>query len=862
VAPDSAALQECLLADYQQGDAWLVRLAFAKPGIGLSLSLGFWRGLAARFADQVRRTEELERRRADLRPDLAAEDLAAILGSAPLMAGSEYLSADLLRGVWERLREALTAGLAGFPGTVADYLRQFDPELHLPGRVYFHLVENRAGPAPFAFLATYSTRVDEHGKARHLPLKHALQEFAGDRQRLLQLLATVYAAARRSALVARLVDSGELFHPLAWGPGEAHTFLREVSLYEAEGVLCRIPNWWRAKAPTVRVQVRAGTRQPAGLGQDALLAFDVDLALDGQPVSPEEVEALLRATEGLALIKGKWVSVDAETLRRTLAEYERIRGLLDAGMSLRDALRLTLDPSRLSDEAGADSAPEVTQGEWLADVASRLRSPARLEAVAPGPGFGAELRPYQQQGLNWLWFLHTLGLGGCLADDMGLGKTVQVLAFLSRLRQEARPAPSLLVLPASLLGNWKREIARFLPGLRVYDAHPSLTPDGKVTPLDGQDLTRWDLVLTSYSLVPRWTWLHAVPWDYVLLDEAQAIKNHSTAQSRAVKALRARNRLVLTGTPVENQLSDLWSLFDFLNRGLLGSAQEFRGFAKGLNADPTGYARLRQVISPFLLRRLKTDRAIIADLPDKVEMTAFADLSRRQALLYERLVGELRERVEAAEGIERRGVVLAALMKFKQICNHPDQYLGQAGYAEAESGKFARLREIAEVVLGKRERMLVFTQFRELTEPLDGFLATLFGRPGLVLHGGTPTRERMALVEQFQGRDYVPYMVLSLKAGGVGLNLTHANHVVHFDRWWNPAVENQATDRAFRIGQQKDVLVHKFVTRGTLEERIDRMIEEKRGLAEHVIGGAGEGWITELDNEQLLDLVSLRLVAE
>jgi len=862
VPTETAALQEQLFADYQQGDGWLVRLAFARACIRLTLSLSFWRDLATRFGDQVRRTEELERRRGDLRPELPADEAAAILGAAPLMAGSEYLSTERLQAVWTQLQRALAAGLAAAEGTVADYLRRFDPELHLPGRVYFHLVENRAGPAPFAFLATYSTRVDEHGKVRHLPLQHALQEFADDRPRLLQLLATVHAAARRSALVARLTDTGELFHPLGWGPGEAHAFLMEVPLYEAEGVLCRIPNWWRSRPRTVRLQVRAGSQPPAGLGQNALLAFDVNLALDGEPVSPAEVRALLQATEGLALIKGRWVSVDAATLRRTLAEYERVRALLEAGLSWRDALRLALDPGRLGGGEGADLEVEITQGEWLRDVSARLRSPARLAPVAPGAGFAADLRPYQQHGLNWLWFLHGLGLGGCLADDMGLGKTVQVLAFLSCLRQEARPAPCLLVLPTSLLGNWKREIGRFLPSLRVYDAHPSLSADGQVAPLTAPDLAQWDLVLTSYSLVPRWSWLREVEWDYVILDEAQAIKNPSTAQTRAVKALRARNRLVLTGTPVENQLGDLWSLFDFLNRGLLGSAQEFRRFSKGLAADPAGYAALRQVVSPFLLRRLKTDKSVVADLPDKVEMTAYADLSRRQALLYDRLVTDLREQIETVDGIQRRGVVLAALLKLKQICNHPDQYLGQGGYAEAESGKFARLREIAEVVQGKHERMLVFTQFRELTEPLDGFLSALFARSGLVLHGGTPARERPALVERFQGRDYVPYMVLSLKAGGVGLNLTRANHVVHFDRWWNPAVEDQATDRAFRIGQQRNVLVHKFVTRGTLEERIAGLIAEKRGLAERVMGTAGEGWVTELDNEQLLELVSLRLNAE
>jgi len=345
----------------------------------------------------------------------------------------------------------------------------------------------------------------------------------------------------------------------------------------------------------------------------------------------------------------------------------------------------------------------------------------------------------------------------------------------------------------------------------------------------------------------------------VILDEAQAIKNPGAQQTRAIKKLRAASRIVMTGTPVENSLGDLWSLFDFLNPGLLGTAREFNGFARELRKDPSGYARLRNLVGPYILRRLKTDKTVISDLPEKVEMKTYASLTRKQVLLYQQAVTELARTLAEVQGIQRKGVVLATLMKLKQLCNHPDQYLGTGDYEEADSGKFARLREVSETIREKRERVLVFTQFREITGPLSGFLETLFGRPGLVLHGGVPVGQRRKLVERFQGAEYVPFLVLSLKAGGVGLNLTAANHVIHYDRWWNPAVENQATDRAFRIGQMRGVIVHKFITQGTVEERIDAMLEEKSAMFQEVITASGEAWITEMGDKELLDLFTLRM---
>ena len=472
----------------------------------------------------------------------------------------------------------------------------------------------------------------------------------------------------------------------------------------------------------------------------------------------------------------------------------------------------------------------------------------------------AQLRPYQQTGVSWLRFVTGLGLGACLADDMGLGKTVQVIGLLLHRKsnrtddEPTRAKPSLLVVPASLLANWKAELERFAPTISFLIAHPSGNTTGN-RQVEKQDAQGLDLLITTYGMLSRSEWLREYDWDLVILDEAQAIKNSGTRQSRTVKELKSAARVVMTGTPVENRLSDLWSLFDFLNPGLLGGAKAFADFVKQMEARAS-YQPLRTLVGPYILRRLKTDKRVIADLPEKVEMSAFCTLSREQAALYEQAVRDLAEKLKEADGIQRRGLVLAQLMKLKQICNHPAQLVGTGDYAPEHSGKFQRLAEICEELGERQEKALIFTQFREITGPLAQLLEGVFGRPGLVLHGGTPVAQRRRLVESFQREDGPPFFVLSLKAGGTGLNLTAACHVIHFDRWWNPAVENQATDRTFRIGQTRNVLVHKFVCRGTVEERIDEMIAEKKSLSGDVIDGA-ETLLTEMSDKQLLDFVRL-----
>lgn len=529
------------------------------------------------------------------------------------------------------------------------------------------------------------------------------------------------------------------------------------------------------------------------------------------------------------------------------------------GIPFHKAMRLLAGvdkPDGIADSSGelGLSWSRVASGGELSTILDRLRAPG-TGGVLPGKALHATLRPYQEDGVRWLGLANELGLGACLADDMGLGKTIQVLALLLVLQsRNDKPRRHLLVAPASLLGNWVAEAARFAPSLKIGVAHVSV--DGA----DEADTRSAELVITTYGTLARTDWLRKSKWDTLVLDEAQAIKNPGAQQTKAVKAVAARARLALTGTPVENRAGDFWSLFDFLQPGLLGTASDFRKLANEAPKKSEGWAPVRRLVGPYILRRLKTDRNVAPDLPEKTELVAGCGLTREQAALYQKAVDDLKKRLELTEGIERRGAVLQSLMRLKQITNHPSHWLGDGGWEVERSGKLQRLAEIIEPIAARQEKVLIFSQFREAVEPLSRVLAVFFGRTGLVLHGKTPIKKRQVLVKQFQEDDALPFLVLSLKAGGTGLNLTAATHVVHYDRWWNPAVEDQATDRAFRIGQKKAVFVHKLVCRGTVEERVDRMIHDKRKLAKELLGGTGdEVRLTELSDEELLATVSLDL---
>jgi non-specific serine/threonine protein kinase len=859
----------------------LLQLGAGEIGTALPPTFAYWRDFSARFVTALCAEPDATAAPAPAAavtglPPPPEADLEAIVAAAPPMAGAEYLTPDLLRSLWEATGEAFAARLATSKGSVQDTLRAYNLAWNAVGRVHFHLAENRKDPdAPFAFLATYTHGLSAHATPQHVPLGQALREYAGaaHRARLLSLLLPVQRAAERCAWLKTMVDNGEVFHPLRWTPREAVVFLRDIHVLEQAGVVIRVPAHWRAgRPPRPTVTATVGTRPPSGLGLDTLLDFRMDVTLDGEALTPAEVQALLEGVDGLALLRGRWVEIDRERLRRLIDEFRRAdRAASEGGLTFADAMRLLSGADARAEGAAADADREwagAVAGPWLAGVLQALRGPETLAPVHPGDALHGTLRPYQQVGVRWLHFLSSLGLGACLADDMGLGKTIQVLALLLVLdRQRTSRAgtarePSLLVAPASLLANWTAEIARFAPSLSVLVAHPSVMPADALTALDEAGVKDADLVITTYGSVRTLPWIANLGWRLVVVDEAQAIKNPDAKQTRAVKALRARARIALTGTPIENRLGDLWSIFDFINPGLLGSARQFTALTKRLAERPhNAYGPLRDLVRPYILRRMKTDRAVIADLPDKTEVSAYCLLSRTQAALYEQAVHDLRDKLAGAEGIERRGLVLASLMRLKQICNHPSQWLGDGAWRPADSGKWARLSEVAEVIAARQEKVLVFTQFREITGPLSAHLGTVFGRAGLVLHGGTPVRARRDLVQQFQDDERVPFFVLSLKAGGSGLNLTAASHVVHFDRWWNPAVEDQATDRAFRIGQTRNVLVHKFVCRGTVEERIDELIASKRGLARDLLEGGADLLLTEMKDEDLLRLVALDMNA-
>jgi non-specific serine/threonine protein kinase len=870
VLPNQAeALQRAFAQSSAEG---LRLLASAEMTQQLPPALVFWRDIARHLFHAVCQLGEGGFAQWASAAPPSDEQLAEWVEAAPPMRGLEYLDNSLLRYLWTELQTLVASQASNFPGGPAAYLRNINPLWHLLGRVTFHLAENKRDPdRPFAFLATYTHRMSGQARLQHLPLAEALKIYAAakDRRKLETLLEPVQRAAGKSELVRELLDRKALFAPQAWSIRQAYRFLTEVPRMEEAGLVVRVPDWWTARRPPrPQVQVTIGKRPVAKLGLDGLLDFDVNLTIDGEPLTEEERRRLLASADGLVLLRGRWVEANSQRLEEALNHWKRVQEDHLDGVSFIEGMRLLAGApgsEKDADDGATADWSRVAAGDWLRETLERLRRPDQIDACRPGRDLEATLRHYQVDGVRWLWFLTELGLGACLADDMGLGKTIQVIDLLLE-RKAGTPhgggKPSLLILPASLIGNWRQELARFAPKLQVFFAHRSeCSPEElhRVAQDPVRLLADYDLVITTYALTRRHEWLAKSPWSLVILDEAQAIKNATSNQARAVKKLTAKARIVLTGTPVENHLGDLWSIFDFCCPGLLGTAAQFKSFVKRLNQqqDSRAFGTLRRLVRPYILRRLKTDPGVAPDLPEKTEMRVECGLSKKQGVLYQRAVAELKEGLQNKDGIARKGLVLAALMQFKQICNHPAQYLQSGTFVPADSGKFERLRLVCEPIVERQEKALVFTQFQSLTQPLADFLGMVFGRPGLVLHGGTPIGRRSELVRNFQEVGGPPFFVISLKAGGSGLNLTAATHVIHFDRWWNPAVEDQATDRAFRIGQKRNVLVHKFVCRGTVEERIDAMIREKRGMAEKVLDRGTEAVLTEMSDNELLRFVAL-----
>lgn len=868
-------------------DSWMKRVAAAfsssQPAGLFSLSTGksdspkhpsfaFWRDYSCLYMTQLcHRPSTAGEQQEPIEPPPESE-LAALLLSAPPMEGGEYLSVEYLRALWLDLDAWVRESIAVEENGLTCWLQKHATIWQQVGRVCFHLAENKRDPQyPFAFLATYAPSLSKGGSLQYQPLGKALEEYAGkqNKKALVNLLGPVQRASETVAFVKDLVDSGEVFHAQAWTPSEAYRLLESVPLLEESGLLVRLPNWWRNRQRP-RVSVTIGEKKQNVLGVDAMLDFRVGLALGDRTLTAQEWRHIMKSKDDLVHLKGHWIEVNREKLSEALEHWKEVESAAaEGGISFVEGMRLLAGaPSDLIAPDVPSNEPSdwasIDAGKWLAATLTALRDPNALAPVDTSNAFQGTLRHYQESGRDWLWFLSSLGLGACLADDMGLGKTIQVLSLLLAIKEQPRRShrkPSLLVLPASLLANWKAEMTRFTPTLTACFIHPSeMDKDTLAVTRRNRrkSFANIDVVVTTYAMLVRQDWLLNMEWHLVILDEAQAIKTPTSYQTRAVKKLRAHARIALTGTPVENRLSDLWSLFDFLCPGLLGSAGRFKAFVNHLEQrEHDRFTPLRTLVQPYILRRLKSDKHIITDLPDKTEMKAFCGLSKRQAALYARSVRELAKNLDGVEGIDRRGLVLTYLMRFKQICNHPSHFLGDGLYDPSKSGKFDRLMALCTEIASRQEKVLVFTQFRQMTQPIATFLGDVFGHEGLVLHGGTAVKKRKRLIEAFQQEDGPPFFVLSLKAGGLGLNLTAASHVIHFDRWWNPAVENQATDRAFRIGQKKNVLVHKFVCRGTVEEKIDAMIEEKLQLVDDVLEAGAESKLTEMDDEELMAVVAL-----
>jgi non-specific serine/threonine protein kinase len=816
-----------------------------------------------------------------------------LLKSMPAMEGSELIGHALLENYWKQLHEAaleLSKQLEPVdsvdtesPSTKSSLQKLLDERIQNPfGKICFHLAENKQDnrtTLPFVFLATFVNQVAyvmeaEHSatptkKLQHVPLQTLVEnanqaDLVQQKNTVDYLFKPIEDAAQESQILKEFWDSGEIFETVFMTANQAHRFLKEIPIFEKNGISVRVPNWWKAKK-RMMVEVKLGDKQPSLLSSDALLDFSLEVKVGDDELSEAQIESYLKKADQLVFFHGNWVEVDAEKLSSLLKDWKKVqKAVKNEGLTFAEGMRLLSGFGKDTlQEPQADVADNqrIILGGWLKKTFEKLKNPQLNEKIQAtlASELKTQLRPYQTFGAAWLYNLNELRLGAILADDMGLGKTIQIISLLILKKKLQPDHKTFLVVPTSLLSNWKAEVQKFAPHLKIKIAHSSYLSDWKKDSLEAlrpADIQDTDCVLTTYGSIGKLTGFLSIKWDLMVLDEAQAIKNSQAIQSKTVKQFHALHRIALTGTPVENRIGDLWSIFDWAQPGLLGNATQFTQFLKRSGSSPM--PSLRNLVRPYILRRLKTDKSILADLPEKTELKTFCQLSKTQILLYKKATQTLSYKLDTTEGMQRRGLILSYLQQFKKICNHPSHFLKDNQYEPKASGKFLRLRELCTDIAQQNEKVLIFSQFREITEPLLILLKDVFGHEGFLLDGSTPEPKRRKLVEAFQNEKGPGYFVLSLKAGGVGLNLTAANHVIHFDRWWNPAVENQATDRAYRIGSKKNVLVHKFICQGTLEEKIDMVIEAKKTLANELLGDDNEAMLlTEMSNEELLKLVSL-----
>lgn len=811
-----------------------------------------------RYLRALRRGDE-----ATLTPTQA--ETSDLLERMPPLHGNDLTASGLCRW-FQSLGPALQQAAEREGCTPEAWLCRLGEGWQQLGTLCFHLAENageNAESSPFAFLATFIHKVGQDNKPRHAPLGLAAQLTSQDPASLPALLRPLKQVAAQSPFLAGLINSRAIYQPCSWGARQAYQFLEAQPLLEQAGIDVRIVNLWKTRPPQVELNVRLETDgssspgQPPSINVHSLLHFIPQLALGNHRLTEEEITELLAGEDGLIRFRGDWVRLDKDRLQHLLDKWRQASRMAAGGIPLLTGLRYLLGKQRnaLPQLPPPEPGMRLTPGDRLAQSLSNLQWGNHVPDLPPA--LSSILRPYQAEGVRFLLNTTEAGFGACLADDMGLGKTLQVIAWLAHLHRAGAldQGAALIIAPASLLSNWQDELRRFAPQINTITLHPyalKREDAGYLHHLPSWLLHRAHVALTTYGMVAQHELLAQTSFPALVLDEAQAIKNEDSQRTRAIMKLSSARRVALTGTPVENSLSELHSLFEFLNPGLLGTSKEFQGMIRDMGSD---YSPLRRLIRPFLLRRLKSDPALLPELPPKTELPAYCWLTPEQTRLYAREVEALRAVIQEPDPQTRLMLTLPILSRLKQICNHPAQYLGESYYDPARSGKMQRLGHLAQQIEAAGDCCLVFTQYRSIIEPLHDYLTTRFGAPGLTLHGGTPIRERQRLVERFQTPGGPRFFILSLKAAGTGLTLTRARHVIHVDRWWNPAVENQASDRAYRIGQRHPVLIHPMICRGTIEENIHRMLQLKNRMADTLLSGGLEKLLLHLSPEELLALV-------
>lgn len=817
----------------ENSNVFLFELSFVDTIDGTA-AISFLQRIAKVFLKNITHYEGLRFGEKEL-PIISEVDIDRLIDDVPMFTGHEFITRDWIKGQNLAYNRVFLTKASDSGKQLVDFLHSRGESIIIPSRVYFHLVENRMGEEfPFAFLATYTAL---NGKLiSHFPLKNALSEFKDNPTALKELIQCIRKASQKSEFVHKHLESGEIYFPIKIDDKDAYEFLKEVSICEDCGIICRIPKWFTDSASCIQYDINEKQIFAFNvLNARSLNIFSPQMVYKGCEITEEEVKILLSKAEGLEIIKGRWIEVNHLELLQLLEQYKE---LSSEGTTLRELFGLRMESSA---QKKAPFFPIVfSRQDWITKLKQLIIQEGKKEDL-PSNMLNV-LRAYQKDAFFWMWKMYLMRFGVCLADDMGLGKTIEIIAFLEKLKENS-VGSILIIVPATLIPNWKSELCKFAPSLDYFIIK------GNNAPRDTE--CRAFITITSYQQALKLDYLNTVSWDVIILDEAQGIKNYYTSQSQKIKSLNGKMKIAMTGTPIENNALELWSIFDFLNPGLLGTKEEFlRLYTSGIDAHKI----IKRHIQPFILRRLKTDKSIISDLPEKNEIEVKIQLSKEQIVLYRKVIDEMNNTLRCMQDKRRAAnVVLVTINKLKQICNHPSQFLGKSEYPEEQSGKFLMLRNICETINAKKEKVIVFTQYKEVIPAIERLLETIFGKKGLVLHGDVSLPERERRINSFQAGES-SFIVLSLKVGGVGLNLTAARNVIHFDRWWNPAVENQATDRVYRIGQKHNVNIFKFITDDTIEQAISIMVKEKIGLADELINGL-DNRLTGLSIDELIKAV-------